>query len=137
MNQTISKTIKFFTVGAGASEPHSEVAKHIKAEVNAFKPHVPLVMALRNRGMAGRHWEEISEKAAIPGLAEVVAAPGFKLATVVELGLDNHLEVCEKVRIIRTLRVLSYCIKKCATSPSSMKPGNDRTLPHPFPFLIF
>ena len=44
------------------SGPQAEIATIIKQQVADFKPVVPLVTALRNRGMADRHWQEISDK---------------------------------------------------------------------------
>jgi len=39
------------------------IANKVKKEMDEFKPKVPLLVALRNKGMTGRHWKEISVKA--------------------------------------------------------------------------
>ena len=39
-----------------------DIAKTIKGEIDAFKPKVPLMVALRKNGMKDRHWEEISNR---------------------------------------------------------------------------
>jgi len=40
----------------------TQVGQAIQLEVEAFKPVVPLIMALRNQGMRDRHWEMINTK---------------------------------------------------------------------------
>ena len=39
------------------------IAEKIKAEMDLFRPKVPLLVALRTRGMTDRHWTAISDKA--------------------------------------------------------------------------
>lgn len=39
-----------------------EISDTILAQVNDFRPQIPLIMALRNPGMQQRHWEEISSR---------------------------------------------------------------------------
>lgn len=41
------------------------IADKIKASMEEFKPKVPLLVALKNKGMTTRHWEEISKKVAL------------------------------------------------------------------------
>jgi len=38
-----------------------KIAKIIKAEVDEFKPKVPLMVALRKAGMKDRHWKMVSD----------------------------------------------------------------------------
>ena len=93
--QTITKTAKFFGQGANQSDKQAAVALHVQSEVKDFRPLVPLLLALRNQGMAQRHWDQIEEATGI-SIGDVTA-PDFTLQKVVNLGLDKHLEVCEKV----------------------------------------
>ena len=73
------------------------IAEEIKTQVEAFKPSVPLVMALRNPGMRDRHWEAINTKL---NLSEPLdpADPNFTLAKVLspDLGLLQE----EKIHIV-------------------------------------
>jgi dynein heavy chain, axonemal len=39
-----------------------KIAEKIKNQMEEFRPKVPLLVALRNKGMTTRHWEEISAK---------------------------------------------------------------------------
>jgi dynein heavy chain len=93
--QTITKTAKFFSQGANQSDKQAAVAMHVQTEVKEFRPLVPLLLALRNQGMAPRHWEQIELATGIK--VGDVSAPDFTLHRVVNLGLEKHLEVCEKV----------------------------------------
>jgi len=45
------------------SEKHEPqaVAEQIKKELNGFKPHLPLLQVLCNKGMEDRHWETVRE----------------------------------------------------------------------------
>ena len=38
-----------------------EIARVTKDKVDAFRPHIPLVIALRNPGMRERHWDALSD----------------------------------------------------------------------------
>ena len=58
MGLTIIKTAKFFANNGLEAQAH--VAEQIKEQVAAFKPHVPLLLALRTKGMSERHWKRIS-----------------------------------------------------------------------------
>lgn len=42
-----------------------EIAQTMKQKVDAFKPIVPLAVALRRNGMKERHWEAISKESGI------------------------------------------------------------------------
>jgi dynein heavy chain len=39
-----------------------KITESIKAQIDEFKPKVPLLSALRKEGLKARHWEQISEK---------------------------------------------------------------------------
>jgi len=34
----------------------------VKGQLDEFKPKVPLMVALRKKGMTERHWDQISQK---------------------------------------------------------------------------
>lgn len=68
------------------------ISEKVKSLVDEFKPKVPLMVALRKKGMKDRHWEEISKKVGIqikPG-----DDPNFTFTKVLEFGLMDHLEYC-------------------------------------------
>lgn len=60
-----------------------KIAESIKGDVDAFKPYVPLALALRNEGMKERHWEAVSEKVGF----EVKPYEGFTFNHCLEMGL--------------------------------------------------
>ena len=69
------------------------LATSMKSAVNDFKPHVPLIMTLCNKGLRDRHWDM---------MADVVGAsikPGDKtcLRDVIERDLKPHLPKLEEI----------------------------------------
>ena len=56
-----------------------DVTRTILKDVSAFVPHVPLIIALRQKGLRERHWEAISSKVREEGAPDdVLDAPdGF------------------------------------------------------------
>jgi dynein heavy chain len=69
------------------------IAEKMKAEIDVFKPIVPLAVALRREGMKDRHWEAISADSKI----EVHPDEDFNLQKVVDLGLAAHVAICDEV----------------------------------------
>ena len=56
----LQSVIRFFE---GRSQKQVlQIAKEIKAEIDAFKEKVPLMLALRKKGMKERHWQQISDQ---------------------------------------------------------------------------
>ena len=41
------------------------IGEKVRQEMEAFKPKLPLMVALRKEGMKDRHWEQITEKTGI------------------------------------------------------------------------
>eukprot|EP01038_Epipyxis_sp_PR26KG_P005424 gene5424-7514_t len=70
------------------------IAAQVRDEVDAFKPKVPLITALRNPGMRDRHWLELADKtgAVIPKDKKLLTLDGL-----VELGLLKAMADVEKV----------------------------------------
>eukprot|EP00736_Rhodelphis_marinus_P006943 Rmarinus@m.24609 len=64
------------------------IAEQVKAEVDKFKPHTPLITALRNPGMRDRHWDAISADLGF----ELKPDASFTLTRVFELNLPDHAE---------------------------------------------
>lgn len=69
------------------------IATVLKEKCDAFKPIVPVACALRKKGMVDRHWEEISKNVGF----EIKPIEGFTLNSVVDLGMVEHVTVCEDV----------------------------------------
>ena len=69
------------------------LANSMKQSVADFKPHVPLIMTICNKGMRDRHWEQ---------MAEVVGSsirPGDKtsLTDMIDRDLKSHLPSLEEI----------------------------------------
>ena len=91
MGLTIVKTAKFFASNGLDKQAH--VAEQIKEQVAAFKPHVPIMTALRTKGMATRHWERISTDTG----KRIMPDDAFTLTDALELDLGAQLETVEKI----------------------------------------
>ena len=61
--------------------------------MDAFKPIVPLAVALRKDGMKERHWQAIREQTGI----EVVPDEDFSLQKLVDSGMVEHVGICDEV----------------------------------------
>jgi dynein heavy chain len=73
-----------------------QVAKTLRDQCEAFKPLVPLVVALRNPGMRTRHWQELSDQ-----IGEKIDPDkdkeAFTLTIVLEKNLARHIDFINKV----------------------------------------
>ncbi|XP_026865841.2 dynein heavy chain 7, axonemal [Electrophorus electricus] len=70
------------------------IATRIKADIEAFKEHVPLVQVLCNPGLRDRHWDAMSAAVGFPlKPPEDVAC----MARFLPLGLDEHLAILEGI----------------------------------------
>ena len=63
------------------------------AQVEEFRPHIPLIVALRNPGMRDRHWDAISEQIN----KDLHPDESFTLTKVFDMGLPNSVEAISKV----------------------------------------
>lgn len=88
---SIQKAFKYFSTAG--NDACSEIAETIKGQIEAFKPYVPLIVALRCPGMKERHWANISEKLGF----SLEPDASFTFQTVLELNLVDHLEAICKV----------------------------------------
>ena len=68
-----------------APEP-AHVAETIKKELSAFKPHVPLLHILCNKGMRDRHWSKISD---VVGF-DLRPDQHTSLTRVLDMSIDSH-----------------------------------------------
>ncbi|KAJ0398628.1 hypothetical protein P43SY_007486 [Pythium insidiosum] len=70
-----------------------DIATMIKDEIAAFRPHVPLILSLRNPGMQDRHWAQMNQEIGMTFRPD----RGMKLSYVLELGLEKHLETISRI----------------------------------------
>ena len=70
------------------------IAAQVRDEVDKFRPKVPLIVSLRNRGMRERHWDELSAKAGVKFPADKTK---LTLQALVDLGLLKSMADVEKV----------------------------------------
>ncbi|KAG9394461.1 dynein light chain binding [Carpediemonas membranifera] len=70
----------------------AKLAEDTRAEVEEFKPVVPLIIALRNPGMRERHWDAISEDIGQP----LNPDEDFTIAQALDMGLLEHMEGIQK-----------------------------------------
>ncbi|XP_052086994.1 dynein axonemal heavy chain 1-like isoform X4 [Mytilus californianus] len=87
--KTMHKSNKVFAEMPGVQQ----VAAEIKANIEDFKPFIPLIQGLRNPGMRNRHWEQLS---ADIGMA-VRPKKNLTFSKCLEMGLDKHMATITKV----------------------------------------
>ena len=87
--KTMTKTLKHFKEIPGCLA----IAERIKGEIESFRPHMPLILALRSPGMRERHWDELSSKLGI----NLHPDEAFKLPDLFALQLEQHFDRVDKV----------------------------------------
>jgi len=87
----ISKAVRFFE--NTGKEAQAKIANQIKKQVTAFRPHVPMIGALRNPGMRERHWEQLSSELGF----QLAPDESTTLNSFIELNLGEHIEMLQKV----------------------------------------
>eukprot|EP01060_Flectonema_neradi_P024452 TRINITY_DN332_c4_g1_i1.p1 TRINITY_DN332_c4_g1~~TRINITY_DN332_c4_g1_i1.p1 ORF type:complete len:2023 (+),score=366.21 TRINITY_DN332_c4_g1_i1:62-6070(+) len=70
--------------------PHVIVRQH-REKLEEFKPHIPLVTALLERGLKPRYWEQIGHLIGKQGKNKLYASEELTLTQLLECGLDQHL----------------------------------------------
>jgi dynein heavy chain len=65
----------------------------VKAQIDEFRPKVPLMVALRKEGMKDRHWQQVSDKVGFP----VKPDEGFTFSKVLEMGLMKNVDACVEI----------------------------------------
>ena len=74
-------------------KPVLKIAEQVKAQVDEFKPKVPLMVGLRKQGMKPRHWQQISEKVGF----EIYPDEGFTFQKVLDKDMMGHVDLCVEV----------------------------------------
>lgn len=75
---------------AGAA---GEVVQRLRAELDDFMQHVPLVVALRNPGLRERHWQKLSAAAGIA----ITADSSFSLSVALQIRLNDHMKLVDEI----------------------------------------
>lgn len=70
-----------------------KIAETVKADLDKFKPLVPIAIALRKDGMYDRHWKQLSEQVGF----EVKPTEDFVFQNLIDLNLVQHVSSCEDV----------------------------------------
>ena len=70
------------------------IAAQVRDEVDLFRPKVPLIISLRNRGMRERHWDELASKAGVQFPSD---KSKLTLQGLVDLGLVKSMADVEKI----------------------------------------
>ena len=71
----------------------TKIASQVRDKVSDFKPHVPLIQGLRNRGIRQRHLDTLSDQIGKP----LVINSSFTLKKAVDMGMLNFGELVGKV----------------------------------------
>lgn len=71
----------------------SSIASTIKDDIAAFRPHVPLILSMRNPGMHDRHWSQINQEIGMTFRPD----RGMKLSYVLGLGLEKHIDAISRI----------------------------------------
>ena len=71
-----------------ASPEPSSVASHVKKELEEFKPNLPLLSVLCNRGMRERHWKQVSDTVGF----DLRPDDHTSLTRVLDMGVSKHID---------------------------------------------
>ncbi|KAG3225312.1 Dynein heavy chain 1, axonemal [Phytophthora cactorum] len=71
----------------------SSIAAMIKDNIAEFRPHVPLILSMRNPGMQDRHWSQINQEIGMTFRPD----RSMKLSYVLDLGLEQHIDAISRI----------------------------------------
>lgn len=68
-----------------------KIAESVKKDLDEFKPKVPLLLALRKKGMTKRHWEQVS---AAMGVTEIINPdePAFTFDDILKMNMMDNID---------------------------------------------
>jgi len=89
--RTMGSVMRFFR--EKDIKPILKIAEKIKAEIDEFRPKVPLMVALRKKGMKERHWEQVSQKVGF----KVFPEEGFTFAKALDMGLMSNVDALVEI----------------------------------------
>lgn len=67
-----------------------KIAESVKAQLDEFRPKVPLLMALRRKGMTDRHWDMVSRVMEVN--PPIRPDENFTFERALEMGLMEQVE---------------------------------------------
>ncbi|XP_044749962.1 dynein axonemal heavy chain 1-like [Coccinella septempunctata] len=70
-----------------------KVAQNVREEIDQFRPHIPLILSLKNPGMRARHFEKFSEASGI----QVDIGPATTYQYFVDLGITQYAELISSI----------------------------------------
>ncbi|KAL1506671.1 hypothetical protein ABEB36_005994 [Hypothenemus hampei] len=79
-------------------EAVQKVAIDIRAQIDEFKPLIPLLQCLRNPGMKQRHWDKLSEEIGL----DVAVTPTTTFSSMLNVGIEMYADDIKKVAEIAT-----------------------------------
>ncbi|CAM9286674.1 unnamed protein product, partial [Phaeothamnion confervicola] len=88
---TILKACRYFENSGKSAQ--SRIANGIKDQIVAFKPKVPIIVALRSPGMRERHWEDLSAKLGY----QLMPDESYTLDQLLQLNLEPFQEHINKI----------------------------------------
>ena len=88
--------------------PVGNIAKQIKAEMDVFRPFLPVVTSLRNPGMRDRHWEALTADLGMPLKVDDV----FTLRTATDTMKLHEPKTLERVQKVCERALKEYTIEK-------------------------
>ncbi|RLU27110.1 hypothetical protein DMN91_000909 [Ooceraea biroi] len=89
MQKTMSRCIKFFQENSNIVA----IAIAIRDQIEAFRPYISMIQALRNPGMKTRDFEELSKQTGI----QIALTPTLTFKNLVVLGVMNFEEIIKSV----------------------------------------
>eukprot|EP00929_Paragymnodinium_shiwhaense_P066427 TRINITY_DN33321_c0_g4_i1.p1 TRINITY_DN33321_c0_g4~~TRINITY_DN33321_c0_g4_i1.p1 ORF type:complete len:3770 (+),score=1255.81 TRINITY_DN33321_c0_g4_i1:195-11312(+) len=95
--EAISKSVAEYNkvaVQSSKAMPENEVANIWGTAVTQFKNTLPVVVALRNKALKGRHWELITN---LIGQELDLEDDEFTLGKLLEMGVDQHMEQIQDI----------------------------------------
>lgn len=89
--KTSNKVIRYFR--EKEQSDILKIAETVKADLDQFRPLVPIAVALRKDGVYERHWQQLSEAVGF----EVKPTEDFTFQSLIELKLVDHVAACQDV----------------------------------------
>jgi dynein heavy chain len=67
-----------------------KIAESVKAQLDEFRPKVPLLIALRKKGMTNRHWDQVTKAMGFD--TPLRPDEGFNFAKALQIGLMDKVD---------------------------------------------
>lgn len=92
-SKTLFKSIRAFEKKDDCAKV-LKIAQDMKEQIDEFAPYVPIVVGLRNDGMRGRHWEQVST---LIGQTVNPEMEDFTLKQFLDLGMLEHAKQANEI----------------------------------------